>query len=511
MMFYQDHVSTDSTLGSDPHAEPRHVTADPSSHTIASVQQQNHPMPLVSSPEVLPPSVPGAGGRDGLSTGLPPEPQEMTAVASGYEGRGISSVVEALSVQAMWDRARLISTADEPQNQHMFHQWLGELRQHYAYDLSTLTQITKISPAYLEALFTGELSTIPHESLVRGFVQCLAQLLSPNPDPIMFAYRSCYQREFTEPALVSSPHATGLLLQPVSKMAGAKLHGRVAVQWLCSSVLQYPWRSAALAMAILFMSWLVYVTVARSGDHGGDSLSKTYGFLSYPLASVPESYGRAELPEFLHNAKLYHVTSHHEMTTTAANAWDELLGNERARLGLDAHEATSETAGSPRAFLVQGPVLSKTTPRRADRRTGAVAASRTSPGRDHLASYSPSPAIIKTQIESWLSLTSSSPLASASSVDGFVQGSSRRGRADGEVPGAAHRDLGALAARSVRWRPPLPQLWSQLPPPASAAAFARTQAASRHLPGAFLEQQAPLLVTDHHPNQGQPEHARPLP
>lgn len=499
MMSYQDHASTHPALGSE---QIRHVPADPSSHTIASVQPQNHLMPVVTSLEDRSSAAHTPHHLDELSTASAPDvtSTEMSAGASGDdpEGQDVSAVaggVSAASVKAMWDRARLISTAAEPQNQQMFHQWLRELHSYCAYDLATLTQITKISPAYLEALFTGQLSIIPHESLVRGLVQCLAQLLSAHPDPIMFAYRACYQREFAEPGLMSSFHATGLLLQPLSKVAAAKLHGRVALQWLGASVLRHPWRSAALLVAILSVSWLLYLQVVRSADHNGASLSKTYGFLSYPLASSPELYARADPAAWLSGTAAYNETAHNVLKTTsmADSILDKPLRVESGETGFDG-DADDDLAIPEVLVSVE---------RTSNQTAGALAASAatSSVERDPLVSYSPTPAIIKTQLKSLILAASppASPLVQAWSVEVNFQASisQRRNRNNGLLLSGPliPADLTALARSSAWLRSPL----SQPSPVVAAAVSMRSGAVSRQLSRAF--QQASLLVTDHHASQ----------
>lgn len=212
--------------------------------------QTDHLDPHLQTPhipsEIIPPKTELSLDKPPLSTDPPPYSDESSSSHLQYDDEHQTH----LMIQAMWDRARVISTAESPQNKQMFHEWLRELCEQSSHTLTTLHQITHISENHLQALLWGEPENIPYESLMRGFTQSIATVLADNPEPIMLAYRSCYRRQFSEPVLKPSKSITGFSLHPLSKLNTLKQSLRLFIKTI-SQYLKGPQKIALITVIII--------------------------------------------------------------------------------------------------------------------------------------------------------------------------------------------------------------------------------------------------------------------
>ena len=295
MIFSENHIPTDQqSWRNESHSiPPQHQQLDPHSHQPHahydhSPSNEIHAEPLNPQlnndqlsdnhhgPTTQPTSTPSAHAEVNhqLATNIPednqldsspsPSTPPSTPPAHSIQTEPDHSWLATPSaIKNMWDRARIITTADSPKNKQLFHQWLYELYQACPYDTAALNQITKISPAYLAAIFAGELEQIPHESLARGFIQCLAQLLADDPDPIMLAYRACYPRQFSQPALISS-HSKGsgseFYRKPLATIISLQQHAKLGLKYLQSALVKQRWLMLAMLLItlIIIISYVIY-------------------------------------------------------------------------------------------------------------------------------------------------------------------------------------------------------------------------------------------------------------
>ena len=95
---------------------------------------------------------------------------------------------------SLWDEARLVMVARPPENRRLYAEWMERLMKSSQVSLEDLKCVTKIPDSHLRSLLAGEFHQLPYEAMARGFTENIAKVLSPDPAPVLAAYRACYPK-----------------------------------------------------------------------------------------------------------------------------------------------------------------------------------------------------------------------------------------------------------------------------------------------------------------------------
>ncbi|MCY4444595.1 MAG: helix-turn-helix domain-containing protein [Proteobacteria bacterium] len=224
------------------------------------------------------------------------------------------------------DNQDTLETANSLEKTALFSQWLNELIDNSSLSREDISKTTKIPLQHIYALCSGDISKLPYKALARGFMQSIAPLITPYPEPLLATYCACYNSSQTmlDPLKPVSRLYTYSFsnwlkhsLLPYLGSTTQPLRGRLRGPFL-SKIPHKPLMLAFLTLAIL--TSFIYIRYIRSPLNIHDNFSSSF---STPLlpdlgavhSSSPETAEPA-LEEPIPTDTLTHIAA--EDTTTAS-------------------------------------------------------------------------------------------------------------------------------------------------------------------------------------------------